>query len=232
MKRSTLACVFVIGSALALAATAPMRVTLSWLGADQAGVSAAEISGSIWNGRLTETHYRGIPLGDVEASLHPFALLAGARRLAVQGTFGRAMLVHGDSRGFEGADAAIEVAYLRPAFPLAGRIRLEQATLLFSGGRCVRAEGRIATDVLQRAFDGSEVAGTLSCAGEAAVARLDGRLTDGEVSVALRLDASGNYQAETRIVSANPIVRGALALAGFSESGDGFVRSDEGALGT
>ena len=232
MKRSALACVFVIGSAFALAATAPMRVTLSWLGADQAGVSAAEISGSIWNGRLTGTHYRDIPLGEVEASLDPFALLAGTRRLAVLGTFGRATLVQGDSRGFEAADAAIEVAYLRPAFPLAGRIRLEQATLLFSGGRCVRAEGRVATDVLQRAFDGSEVAGTLSCVGEAAVARLDGRLTDGEVSIALRLDASGNYQAETRVVSANPMVRGALALAGFAESGDGFVRSDEGALGT
>ena len=52
------------------------------------------------------------------------------------------------------------------------------------------------------------------------------------MSIALRLDAGGRYQAETRIVSANPMVRGALALAGFAENGDGFVRSDEGALGT
>jgi len=232
MKRSALACVFVIGIALALAATVPMSVTLSWLGADQVGVSATEVSGSIWSGRLKSAQYRGIPLGDVEASLDPFALLAGTRRLAVQGALGSATLVQGDSRGFETADAAIEVAHLYPALPLAGRLRLDQATLLFSGRRCVRAEGRVATDILKRAFDGPDVTGTLSCAGEAAVAQLDGRLPDGEVSIALRLDAGGRYQAETRIVSANPMVRGALVLAGFAESGGAFVRSDEGALGT
>lgn len=232
MKWSALACVFVAGIALALAATVPMSVALSWLGADQVGVSAAEVSGSIWSGRLKAAQYRGIPLGDVEASLDPFALLVGTRRLAVQGTLGGATLVDGDSRGFEMADAAIEAAHLHPALPLAGHMRLERATLLFSGRRCVRAEGHIATDLLERAFDGPEVAGTLSCAGEAAVARLDGRLQDVDVSIALRLDAGGRYQAETRIVSANPMVRGALALAGFAESGDGFVRSDEGALGT
>jgi len=231
MKRPALAVVFVIGTALALAATIPMSVALSWLGVDQAGVSAAEISGSIWNGRLKTVQFRGIPLGDVEVSLHPLALLLGARRVAIQGTLGRATFVQGDTRGFEAADAAIEVAYLRPAYPLAGRILLEQATVLFSGERCLHAEGRIATDVLQRAFDGPEVTGTLSCAGEAAVARLNGRLPDGEVSFALRLNAGGTYQTETRIVTANPMIRSALGLAGFSESGDGFVRSDEGALG-
>ena len=44
-------------------------------------------------------------------------------------------------------------------------------------------------------------------------------------------DSAGRYQAETRIVSTNAMVRGALALAGFTENGGGFTRSDEGALG-
>ena len=223
---------FVAGLAAALVGTVPMRFALSWLGAGQSGVSAAEVSGSVWNGHLTAAQYRGIPLGDIEASLNPFALIAGTRRVAVHGPQGKATLVQGTLRGLEAADAAIEIGHLHPTLPLTGRLRLEQATLLFSAGRCVRAEGRIATDILQRAFSGPDVAGTLTCAGEAALARLDGRLEDVQVSVAIRLDAGGRYQAETRIVSANPMVRGALALAGFAESGDGFVRSDEGALGT
>jgi len=232
VKRWALATVFVAGFAAALASTLPMSLALAWLGGARIGVSAAEVSGSIWNGRLRAAQYRGIALGDVEASLEPFALLAGTRRLAVQGTFGRTTLVQGDTRGFEMADAAIEVEHLRPTLPLAGRLRLEGATLLFSAGRCARAEGRIATDVLQHAFNGPEVAGNLSCAGEAAIARLEGRMEDVQVSIALRLDAGGRYQAETRIVSANLLIRGALALAGFAENGDGFTRSDEGALGT
>jgi len=232
MKRWALGIVFIAGLAAVLAATVPMRLALSWLGADQSGVSAAEVSGSIWSGRLKAAQYRGIPLGDVEASLDPLALIAGTRRVTVQGTLGKATLVQGTLRGFETADAAIEIERLHPALPLAGRLRVEQATLLFSGGRCLRAEGRIATDVLQRAFRGPDVAGTLSCAGDAAVARLDRRLDDVQVSIAIRVDAGGRYEAETRIISANPMVRSALALAGFAESGDGFVRSDEGVLGT
>jgi general secretion pathway protein N len=232
MNRWALATIFVIGFTAALVGTVPMSFALSWLGADQAGVSAAAVSGSIWNGRLKAAHYRAIPLGDVQAALDPFALISGTRRLAVNGTLVSAIVVEGASRGFETAYAAIEVAHLRPAFPLAGRVRLEQATLLFSQERCVRAEGRLATDILKRAFDGPEVTGTLACAGEAAVARLDGRLQDGEVSIVLRLDSAGRYQAETRVTSTSPMVRVALALAGFSESGGGFIRSDEGALGT
>jgi hypothetical protein len=202
------------------------------MGADRAGVSAAGVSGSIWNGRLKAAEYHGASLGDVEASLNPFALLAGTRRLAVRGTLGNATLVEGTSRGFEMTDASIEVERLRPSLPFTGRLRLESATMLFSGNRCQRAEGRITTDVLQRAFNGPEVAGMLSCAGAAAIAQLHGRAQGVEVSIVMRLDSVGGYQAETRIVSTNPMVRGALALAGFIENGAEFIRSDEGVLGT
>jgi general secretion pathway protein N len=232
MRPSLLVAVSVLLFVAALAVTVPMRLALAWASADRAGVSAAEVSGSMWDGRLRAAQYRGVPLGDVEASLDPFALFAGTRRLAVRGTLGRATLVDGGSRGFEMADAAIEVEHLRPAVPLTGRLRLESATLLFSANRCERAAGRIATDILQRAFNGPEVAGNLSCAGDAATAQLQGRVQDTEVSIILRLDGTGRYQAETRIVSTNPAVRGALALAGFVDNGDGLTRSDEGALGT
>ncbi len=141
MKRWALAALFGIGFAAALAGTVPMRLALSWLGADRIGVAATEVSGSLWNGRLTAAQYRGIALGDVEASLDPFALVAGTRRLTVHGTLGSATLVQGGTRGFEAADGAIEVAHLHTTLPLAGLMRLEQATLLFSE-RPLRARGR------------------------------------------------------------------------------------------
>jgi general secretion pathway protein N len=222
MKRRTLA---------ALAILAPASFGLSLIGADIIGISATDISGSIWNGRLKGSQYRGIPLGDLEVSLDPFALLSGSRHLTVQGPLGRARLVQADLRGFEGTNVVIEIQHFKPSIRIAGRLMLENATLLFSGTRCARAEGSVATDVLERAFRGPEVVGNLSCAGDAAVAQLQGRTQDVDVSIALRLDADGRYQAETRVISADPVVRGALALAGFAENGEGFTRLDEGALG-
>lgn len=231
MKHVSFAIVLIVAFAAALMGTVPMSVALAWAGADQAGVSAARVSGSVWNGRLEAAQYRGIPLGDVEAALHPSALF-GTRRLAVQGQLGRATLVQGDTSGFETADAVIDIEHLKPSLPLTGRLRLENATLLFAGERCSRAEGRIATDIPARIFKGPEVVGTLSCAGDAAVAQLEGRAQDAQVAIAIRLDAWGHYQVETRVISTNAVVRGVLALAGFAENGDGFTRSDEGTLGT
>jgi hypothetical protein len=232
MKRATLALVFAGAFAAALAATMPASLALSLLGSDAIGLSAADVSGSIWNGRLKLVQYRGIPLGDVGVSLDARALISGARRLTVQGPRGEATLVESDSRGFERATIAIAIEHLNPPMPIAGRLRLENVTLLFSGARCARAEGRIATDALERALRGPEVSGRLSCAGDAAVAQLEGRTQDLDVSIAVRLEAAGRYQLETRVVSVNPVVRGALALAGFTENGGGFTRSDEGAFGT
>ena len=157
--------------------------------------------------------------------------MSGTRRIALQGPLGTATLVEGEVRGFETANAAIDVEHLRLDVPLSGRLKLENATLLFAGRRCVRAEGRVATDILTQAMDGPEVSGTLACAGDAAVARLEGRMQDLQVDVALRLDAAGQYQVQTRVASANPMVRNTLALAGFAENGDGLLRSDEGTLG-
>lgn len=232
MKRWTLACAFVAAFSSALPGTAPMSLALSWLNADEFGLSAADVSGTIWSGRLKEARYRAMPLGDVEVALDPLALLAGTRRAAVRGPLGKVTLVQGAVHGFENADAAMAVEHLRLAPGLTGHVRLEKAAMLFSDGRCARAEGRMATDVLERAFGGPEISGDLSCAGDAAIAQLQGLKQDIAVRVVLRLDARGRYQAETHIASTSAFVRGALALAGFAERADGFVRLDEGVIGS
>ena len=232
MKRWILGCVFVAAFLSALAGTAPMSLALSWLGSDEFSVSAADVSGTIWSGHLYQARYRQVPLGDVETSFDPRDLLGGSRKMAVKGSFGRVVLVQGDAAGLESADIAIAIERLGIAAPLAGNLRLESATVLFSDQRCSRAEGRIAANLAEPAFGHLEMSGSLSCAGEAAMARLQGRTENVEVSVTLRVDARAYYEGQTRVASSDPIVRTALAIAGFIEQGNEFVRSDEGVLGS
>jgi general secretion pathway protein N len=227
MKRWILPCVFVAAFLSALAVAAPMSLALSWLGADEFSVSAANVSGTIWSGQLKDAHYRETPLGDVDVSLDPLSLIGGTRRLAVTGSLGKLTLVEGAVNGLEAADIAIAVEHLGIAPSL--NLRLENATVLFSRERCSRAEGRIAANIEQ--FGGLDVSGTLACAGEAAIARLQGGTETIEVSVTLRVNARAQYEAQTRVASSDPIVRAALAIAGFVEQGNEFVRSDEGVLG-
>src|SRR3546814_7349193 len=69
-----------------LAATFPMRLTLAWSGATDAGVAAREVRGSVWSGELVEARLGALPLGTVRASLSPLALLGGSVELAFSRT--------------------------------------------------------------------------------------------------------------------------------------------------
>src|SRR3546814_16030347 len=54
-----------------------MRLALAWADADDAGIAAREVRGSIWSGELVEARLGALPLGTVKASLSPLALLGG-----------------------------------------------------------------------------------------------------------------------------------------------------------
>src|SRR5262245_19748964 len=107
MKPLMLGALFGAASAAAVVATFPMSLALSWAGAHEIGLSAASVSGSIWNARFIGAEYRGIPLGDVQVSLNPLGLTSGTLRLDVKGAPGTAVLVLGNTRGFESANATI-----------------------------------------------------------------------------------------------------------------------------
>ena len=231
MKWWALATIFTAAFATALGGTLPMSIVFDRFGS-ATGVSAAEISGSIWSSQMRQAHYRGMSLGDLEASLDPGILFGGSRRLAVKSALGRFTLVDGTTRGIEAADLRIPIPKVSNASSLTGELRLERATLLFVAKRCTRAEGRLMTDVVQRAFNGPVLEGEVSCAGAAAIAELAGRAMETTVHTELRMTSDGRYQVETQVTSSDPVVRAALVLAGFVENPNGFVRSDEGALGS
>lgn len=70
----------VFGAAFLLMAVlfTPLRMALGWFDAEQAGLSATRVDGTIWGGTLHEASFRGLPLGDVRARLD---LLAGGLRV-------------------------------------------------------------------------------------------------------------------------------------------------------
>src|SRR3546814_17244209 len=62
---------------LLIVLTFPMRLALAWADADDAGIAAREVRGSIWSGELVEARLGALPPGPVKASLSPLALLGG-----------------------------------------------------------------------------------------------------------------------------------------------------------
>jgi general secretion pathway protein N len=70
---------------LALILLLPLRFALAWFDLDGTGFAARAASGSVWAGSLREAQLGSIALGDVDAALSPWALLAGRARLALEG---------------------------------------------------------------------------------------------------------------------------------------------------
>ena len=68
-----------------LAALLTMRVGADWAGLDRLGLSARSVSGSVWRGRFVAARLGALDLGDVDAWISPWALLAGRTRIGFAG---------------------------------------------------------------------------------------------------------------------------------------------------
>lgn len=226
---------------LLLIAFAPLRWAMGRLGLEREGLAAAQVRGTIWAGRLTQASYRGLQLGDADVGLQLLPLLLGRTRLTVETGAGgpapgRAVLIRGGGlRGVENATLIVPVQLLQTPLPLQGELRLSDATVLFRNGACHEAQGRVATDLLQRSaaflqWQGPELSGELACRGSAIVAPLSGARDGTEISVTFRLDPNRAYRVDTRVLTSDLTLGAALALAGFDRRADGFVRVDQGRL--
>src|SRR3546814_18492949 len=68
---------------LLIVLTFPMRLALAWADADDAGIAAREVRGSIWSGELVEARLGPLPLGPVKATLSPLAPPGGPAHLGL-----------------------------------------------------------------------------------------------------------------------------------------------------
>jgi general secretion pathway protein N len=212
---------------VALVLCFPLRLAAEWFGLDRLGLTAREMSGSLWNGRLSEAHLANLPVGDVRARFDPMAArleLAGADA-------GRGSVVF--SRN------GIRVSDLTGSLPLGATfaplpvvaLDLADVSAQFRGGRCETAAGSARVE-LDGAMLGLALAGGLGgnvrCDEGALLLPLVSQ--SGMEAVSLRLFEGGRYRMDVLIRQPDPASRGRLLAIGFAPRRGGYAFSVGGTL--
>lgn len=216
---------------IALLAFLPMRLVL---GVIHTGMTARDVTGSIWSARLTEARIGPLALGDLDARINPLSLLVGEARMVVArggaapdrlvGNLGAAR----DRQLAENVSGVIPIDGSLGILPIAA-IQLTDVTVAFRDGQCDRAEGmvqaRLSGDMgglaLPAAMDGAARCdrGTLL---------LPLRSGSGAESVMLRIHGDGAYDAEIRIQATEPAIIARLTAAGFAPGPAGYGMTIKG----
>lgn len=213
----------------------PMRLALGWAGLGEEGFTARSVTGSIWDGAIHDAMFGDVALGTLEASVSPFALLAGRARVAVDGRpSGAAEALHGTliaSRTRRGVDNLSGILPTGRAFaPLpVTQLSLDAVTVQFIGDSCTEASGRVT------AMLGGDVAGVPLPASVSGNARCDaGALLlplasqSGNETITLRVTGAGTYNAALALVPGDPAAAARLTALGFVQAGNGYQLSVEG----
>lgn len=215
----------------ALIAFLPMRLVLGASGVDAAGLSAREVTGSVWDARLIEARFGTLALGDLDAHLSPLALLVGKARIAVDGgarPLSGAIGVSRHSSGIDDVTAVLPTSGVFAPLPVTS-LSLADVTVHFRDGACDKAEGRVTAtmggDAGGVALPAS-VAGTPRC--DAAALLLPLASQAGTETVTLRITGDGRYTATFALRSPDPSIAPRLAAAGFVAGADGYRLSVEG----
>jgi general secretion pathway protein N len=229
-----LGAVFGLATLLVLLAVAPLSLVLGDRAA-AAGLSAAEVSGTVWRGRLSDAAYRGLRLGDVRLGVSPLSLLAGRPRLGFKGeaATGAARLGRGAVELID-VDAALPLGQLAPDSGLAGTVRMVGVSLDLRDGECRRADGQVALADISLAglqLPGLVLSGDPACAGASLALPLRGQAEGVDVQADLLIGADGGYQMDMILRTTRPEVEAALGAAGYERTLDGYQRRLVGRLG-
>lgn len=217
----------------------PLRFVLGWFDLGSTRIAARAATGSVWFGGLREAQVGTIALGDVKASLSPWALLGGRARVALAspdagGETATTRAVHGAisvSRhgvGLDSMTARLPAGDVFAPLPVSG-IDLDEVTLRFVDGRCEAAEGRV------KATLGADIAGISLGQGLAGTARCDaGALLlplasqSGTEQIALRLWSAGRFRAELTVKPVDATAAQKLELSGFQPTPSGHRLTIDG----
>ncbi|MBY8827541.1 type II secretion system protein N [Hephaestia mangrovi] len=212
----------------------PMRLVLGWIGLGDLGLTARQVTGSMWFGSLTEARAAGFVLGDMDAHVSPIQLLVGRAKIDVAGK-GRAPLQGAASvsrHGFGVDDVSASLAGGAAFAPLpVTSLDLDDVSARFKDGACDHAEGRVRA-TLGGALGGvplpQAMAGTARCDGNALLLPLVS--TAGTESLDVRFHADGSYAADLTMRTGDPALGTKLQLAGFQPSANGFLLSVQGRI--
>ncbi|MFP5328526.1 MAG: type II secretion system protein N [Alphaproteobacteria bacterium] len=222
-------------AALALVALFPLRLALAWSDFERIGFAARQVAGTIWYGRIGDLQLRSQPVGTLEVTLDPVALLVGSismkfsRLDSPEGPL-TGQLVVGRKRGIRSTSGRIPVGEIFTPIPV-GAVELTDVTVLFRNGQCAEAGGRIAP-ILAAPIPGLQInpglSGAVECEGERARVRMES--ASGAERIEFYVRDSGDYRAWMTIRSSDPVMNSGLALFGFRPSADGLRLSVDGRL--
>jgi general secretion pathway protein N len=127
----------------------PLRMAVARAGIEDSKFSARDISGSVWNGRIDGAQIGSYPLGDLDAGVQFFPLLAGTvkmdlERAAINEQNGLIATI-GKKDGallIENASTKINVGQQLAPLP-ASTVDVEKLSLSFANGRCQSASGTV-----------------------------------------------------------------------------------------
>jgi len=220
---------------LALLALFPLRIALDATDVTRAGLTARQVAGTIWYGRLGDLHLGNRPLGTFEVALNPAALLVGRASMKFQRMDGidgplDGKLLVGARRGVMGVSGRVAVGDVFAPLPIES-LQFKDFTLLFRDGLCVEAGGEvtpvIAIPVLGIEF-GSGLRGVMECDGERA--RVTMASPSGRERVEFYVRSSGAYRGWMSVRDAPPDAAIALSLFGFKPSPQGVTLTVDGQL--
>lgn len=213
---------------LALVLLMPLRIVVSATDLAQVGLSARQVAGTIWGGRIGDLMLSRQLLGTFDVRLSPGDLVLGRiampfeRLASPDGPLTGVLRAGGSLRGVERLTGTLAIGHLLGAAPVQS-LDLRQVTILFADGRCRRAEGRIAANLaislgplpLDRGFSG-----TLACEGERVRARLAS--PGGSERIEFYVNHQGLVRGWITVRTNLPGLDGLLAGYGFTAVPEGF----------
>lgn len=224
--------VFLAALVIALVATVPLPVALAASGLG-GRLTAREVHGTIWRGRLEQAALGGVGLGEVSLGLGAGQLLVGGRTLTVVargGAFeGRGKIVaRGGGSGVEAVTGRAPLSMLGAPASVTGVITLKAVAVGFAGGRCRWAVGQISAEVRGLGDQPVVLTGRPACRDAALVIALNGSRSGAPVEVLARLEATGRYNTRVRVSTAEPVLGALLSADGFVSDGSGYSKTNEG----
>jgi general secretion pathway protein N len=166
MKR--LALIFAAMLVVALLLLLPLRLALTAGGLAGGGLAAQSVSGNLWSGQMVGTVWRGVFVGDGRASLSPLALLGGGIRLGWQGENLSATVVRRAKGG--GIEAATgQIGPVTIGGLVVQRVDFDAFEVVFAGGKCTRASGRMTVQPGGALAMAGAMAGAPRCDGDGVV---------------------------------------------------------------
>ena len=222
--------------AIGLIAFLPLRIALDMALGRDALLSARQVAGTVWSGRIGNAMLGEERLGTFDVRLAPLPLLIGRTEVHVErledpdGPLTGRFFLSGPSEGVASLTGRVNIAGLVAPLPI-DALEFDNVDALFDGTACKSAQGTITAvpAAAVRYFAGS-ITGPVSCAEDGRVqAVLNG--PRGGAEVRLLIAAGGAVEAQLGVTGASPIIGEALRASGFRLEGNRWLLTSRGRIG-